>query len=146
MPPRGGGRGRGRGFGRGGPAAPEPDVPAGPQAQKLLESEQAKAHAMLAERTVVLDTSACAFPDDLGVMFGAAVWEDPELKASKDHLNTVKSRLDDMQNRYERPTRRACTSRHKATHARAGGFGAFAETERGGMPGEKQVHIKTMQP
>jgi hypothetical protein len=62
-----------------------------------------KAYAMLAERTMVLDTAGCVFSAEiLATLFNAPSWTDAELQEPKRHLNVIKSRLDDMQNRYGR--------------------------------------------
>jgi cap2 methyltransferase len=63
---------------------------------KLAANEQAKALAQFDQRCLLLDISQCAFPPDLSELFSSPPWSDADLQQSKQDLNVVKSRLDDM--------------------------------------------------
>jgi cap2 methyltransferase len=63
---------------------------------QLAAIEQAKAIAQFDKRCLLLDISQCAFLPDLSELFLSPPWSDTDLQKSKQDLNAVKSRLDDM--------------------------------------------------
>ena len=61
--------------------------------------ERDKAMAMLDQRCLRLNTSACTWPD-VSQLFSEPGWEDAALQAERRALTEVKSRLDNMPSRW----------------------------------------------
>lgn len=88
------------------PGAPPPSagsrrqqMPLIPRDAELDAMERDKARAMLDQRCLLLDTSACTWPD-VSQLFSEPGWEDAALQAERRALTEVKSRLDNMPNRW----------------------------------------------
>lgn len=92
--------------------------------QQLSEKEQAAAIAQFDQRCLLLDISSCVFPSTLSELFSSTPWSDAELQQSKQDLNAVKNRLDDI---LPRDWERAASQANRAEdvkHALRKGFQA----------------------